>query len=361
MSKPQDAKKVFIKGNEAIAHGAIAAGCRAYFGYPITPQNEIPEVLSSLIPQSGGQFVQAESEVAAANMLLGAAATGVRAFTSSSSPGISLMQESISYMAGSEIPAVIVNMSRGGPGLGDIGPAQADYFQAVKGGGHGDYRLLVLAPSSCQEAYDMMLDAFDLAFKYRNPVMVLGDAIVGGMKEPVLMHEPENRNEHGSALWRLDGRGEQKREKRLLKSLFLEEGALAEQNRKLSAKYKAMQTEVRFESYEIEDAELIAVAFGSIGRIVKSAIGKLRKQGLKIGLIRPITLYPFPSAILSTLAQKNKTFLVIEHNSGQMVEDVRLAINGKAEVGFFGFMPGNIPSAEDFIEPIQNALKAIKK
>lgn len=353
-------KKVFIKGNEAIAHGAIAAGCRAYFGYPITPQNEIPEVLSSLLPESGGQFVQAESEVAAANMLLGAVSTGVRAFTSSSSPGISLMQESISYMAGSELPAVIVNMSRGGPGLGDIGPAQGDYFQAVKGGGHGDYHTLVLAPASCQEAYDMMIDAFDLAFKYRNPVMVLGDAIVGGMKEPVIMHEPTERNDHGAVLWRLDGRGESLREKRLVKSLFLEEGSLAAQNRKLHSKYRAMQAEVRAESFATEDAELIAVAFGSIGRIVKSAVRTLRAGGLKVGLVRPITLYPFPEALLRGLAQSGKRFLVIEHNTGQMVEDVRLAVNGQADVDFFGFMPGNVPSSEDFIEPLTSAMKAGK-
>ncbi|SHN57065.1 3-methyl-2-oxobutanoate dehydrogenase subunit VorB [Desulfovibrio litoralis] len=346
-------KKVFMKGNEAIAHSAIAAGCKAYFGYPITPQNEIPETLSELLPKTGGQFIQAESETAAASMLLGAVATGVRAFTSSSSPGISLMQEAISYMAGSELPAVIVNISRGGPGLGDIGSSQGDYFQSVKGGGHGDYKLLVLAPSSCQEAYDLMIDAFDLAFKYKNPVMLLGDAIIGGTKEPVVMHQPNTINQYNSTTWRLDGRGESYREKRLIKSLLLDEGSLAEHNLKLAKKYNSMQADVRFESIETEDAEVIAVAFGSIGRIVKSSIKKLRAEGLKVGLIRPITLFPFPSAVLNKLAKQNKKFLVIEHNLGQMVEDVKLAVNGLSSVNFFGCMPGNLPSTEDFIEPLK--------
>ena len=347
-------KRVFIKGNEAVAYGAIAAGCKCYFGYPITPQNEIPEMLSSALPEAGGAFVQAESEVAAGNMLLGAAATGVRAMTSSSSPGVSLMQETISYMAGSELPAVIVNMNRGGPGLGDIGPAQGDYYQSTRGGGHGDYRTLVLAPSTCQEAYDMMSEAFDLAFKYCNPVLLLGDGIVGTMKEPVTLKDVGEPNSHGAESWQANGAAG--REKRLIKSLFLEEGALAEHNRKLVAKYEAMKEEVRAETFMTDDADLIIVAYGSIGRIAKSAVRKLRGEGCKVGLVRPITLFPFPEKMLLELAQKGKRFLTIEHNTGQMVDDVRLAIRTVADSDFFGIMPGNIPGADDFIAPIRAAL-----
>ncbi|TVM16651.1 3-methyl-2-oxobutanoate dehydrogenase subunit beta [Oceanidesulfovibrio indonesiensis] len=360
MSAARDGERIFIKGNEAVAHGALAAGCRCYFGYPITPQNDIPELLSSLIPEAGGEFVQAESEVAAANMLLGSAACGVRAFTSSSSPGISLMQEAISYMAGSELPGVIVNMVRGGPGLGDIGPSQGDYFQAVKGGGHGDYRLFVLAPATCQEAYDHMIEAFHLAFKYRNPVMVLGDAILGQMKEPVTAWTPRlgdslSHDDTEGAEWRLEGSAN--RPARLLKSLHLEEGALATHNKKLVAKYKEMEQEVRAEECLCEDAELIVAAFGSIGRIVKSTVRHLRDKGHKVGLFRPITLFPFPTARLEAMAVEGKRFLTIEHNTGQMVEDVRLAIRHHADSAFHGCMPGDLPSPDDFVHPILNVLE----
>jgi 2-oxoglutarate ferredoxin oxidoreductase subunit alpha len=348
-------KRIFIKGNEAIAHGALAAGCRCYFGYPITPQNDIPEMLSAAMPAAGGEFVQAESEVAAANMLLGAAACGVRAMTTSSSPGVSLMQEAISYMAGSELPGVLVNMNRGGPGLGDIGPSQGDYFQSVKGGGHGDYRTLVLAPATCQECYDLTFEAFDLAFKYRNPVLLLGDAIVGQMKEPVAPREARPVDPAEGAAWKLTGRGE--RAPRLLKSLFLEDGALAGQNQLLKDKYEAMRAEVRYEAFETEDAELVVVAYGSIGRIAKSAVRTLRAEGLRVGLFRPITLYPFPEAALRALAGQGKRFLTIEHNLGQMVEDVRLAVRGITDSEFFGFFPGNMPTPEDFTGPIRAAAK----
>jgi len=348
-------EKIFIKGNEAIAQGALAAGCRCYFGYPITPQNDIPEYLSKAMPDAGGEFIQAESEVAAANMLLGAAACGKRAFTSSSSPGVSLMQEAISYMAGSELPGVIVNMNRGGPGLGDIGPAQGDYFQSTKGGGHGDYRLLVLAPATCQEAFDMMIEAFDLAFKYRNPVMVHGDAILGQMKEPVQTWTPQNLDPNEAADWGLSGAIG--RPSRLLKSLFLEDGALAGHNRKLQAKYKAMQVEARAECFETADADLVVVAFGSIGRIAKTAVRKLRSQGHKVGLVRPQTLYPYPSALLRELAAQGKRFLTIEHNCGQMVEDVQLAVRGLADSEFFGIMPGDLPTPDDFEQPILDSLR----
>ena len=348
------AERMFIKGNEAIAYGALAAGCRCYFGYPITPQNDIPEFMSQALPDAGGQFVQAESEVASINMLLGAASCGIRAFTSSSSPGISLMQEGISYMAGSELPGVVVNMNRGGPGLGDIGPSQGDYFQSVKGGGHGDYRLLVLAPATCQEAYDMMIASFDLAFKYRNPVMILGDAILGQMKEPVTAWKPAAVDPKEGGEWRLEGA--KKRPSRLHKSLYLEEGALAKRNRYLQDKYRKMQAEIKYESFEVEDAELVVVAYGSIGRIAKSTVRKLRRQGLKIGLLRPITLYPFPSFALRELAARGKRFLTIEHNTGQMVEDVRLAVRDFADSDFYGHMPGDLPSPDDFEQPISESL-----
>ncbi len=347
--------RIFIKGNEAVAHGALAAKCRCFFGYPITPQNEIPEMMSSAICEAGGEFVQAESEVAAANMLLGATAAGIRAMTSSSSPGISLKQEAISYMAGSELPGVIVNMSRGGPGLGDIGPAQGDYFQSVKGGGHGDYRTLVLAPATCQEAYDLTIEAFDLAFKYKNPVLVLGDAIIGQMKEPVTTWTPEHIAEGEAADWGLSGA--KGRPKRLVKSLFLEDGALAGHNLMLKDKYERMRAEVRFETFETEDAELVVVAFGSIGRIAKSAVRKLRKAGRKVGLFRPITLYPFPDEALRALAAGGRRFLTVEHNLGQMVEDVRLALAPHTGSGFFSILPGNLPTPDDFEAPILGALE----
>jgi 2-oxoglutarate/2-oxoacid ferredoxin oxidoreductase subunit alpha len=349
-------KRIFIKGNEAISRGALAAGLRCYFGYPITPQNDIPEFMSSELPRAGGEFVQAESEVAAVNMLLGASACGIRAMTSSSSPGMSLKQESLSYMAGSELPGVVVNMNRGGPGLGDIGPSQGDYFQSTRGGGHGDYRLLVLAPGTVQEAYDLTIAAFDLSFAYRNPVLILGDAIIGQMKEPVLPWSPAPVSPDEGSEWRLQGASG--RGQRILKSLFLNEGELAGQNIKLAEKYRLMEREVRFESFETEDAELVVVAFGSIGRIAKTTIRGLRKKGVKVGLFRPITLYPFPTAALRELAGRSKRFLTIEHNMGQMVEDVRLSVCGLSSSSFFGCLPGNLPTPDDFEEPIISAARS---
>ncbi len=347
-------KRLFVKGNEAIALGALAAGCKCYFGYPITPQNDIPEFMSRELPKKGGAFVQAESEVAAANMLLGAVSAGIRAMTSSSSPGISLKQEAISYMAGSELPGVIVNMNRGGPGLGDIGPSQGDYFQATKGGGHGDYRLLVLGPGTVQEAYDLTIKAFDLAFKYKNPVMILGDAILGQMKEPITPWEPEIPEKEAKE-WCLEGAKE--RPPRVIKSLYLEDGALAKHNLKLAQKYAEMKKEILFEEFLTQDASLIVVAYGSIGRIVKSTIRTLRKQGHKVGLFRPITIYPFPSEALQVLAKEGKKFLTIEHNLGQMVEDVQLAVCPYAQTDFHGHLPGNLPTPNDFEEPIIKALE----
>ena len=351
-----ETKRIFIKGNEAIARGSLAAGCTCFFGYPITPQNDIPEFLSSAIVDAGGEFVQAESEVAAANMLLGAGAAGKRAMTSSSSPGISLKQEAISYMAGSEVPAVIVNMNRGGPGLGDIGPSQGDYFQSTRGGGHGDYRLIVLAPATVQEAYDLTIEAFDLAFAHRNPVMVLGDAILGQMKEPVDAWTPQSLDDHGADAWCLSGT-QGGRDKRLIKSLFLQEGELAGQNLHLKAKYDSWKELARAETFECDDADLVVCAYGSIARIAKSAIRTLRKDGAKVGLFRPVTLYPFPEDELLALAKAGKRFVTVEHNLGQMVEDVRLSIRGYADSDFVPVYPGNLPSPDDFIEPLKQRLE----
>ncbi len=362
MSLVHNEKRTLMKGNEAIAYGALDAGCRCYFGYPITPQNEIPETLSLLLPEVGGAFVQAESEIGSINMVLGAGACGVPAMTTSSSCGISLMQEGLSYMAGSHVPGVVVNMARGGPGLGDIGPSQGDYFQAVKGGGHGDYRTLVLAPATAQECYDMMFDAFALSFTYRNPVLVLGDAIVGQIKEPVCRQIPEKALDSAayaqlSAPWRVEGAGKrQEGSVRLLKSVHLAEGALAARNALLQEKYLAMQKEERAICSECEDAQLVVVAYGSMGRIAQSAMRMLREQGQKVGLMRPLTLYPFPKACLQELAAKGKRFLVIEQNLGQMVEDVRLTLEGKSSVAWHGVMPGMFIGAEALLEPIMQAM-----
>lgn len=360
-------ERILIKGNDAIAFGAVDAGCRCYFGYPITPQNEIPESLSALLPAAGGQFVQAESEVGSINMVLGAGACGIPAMTSSSSCGISLMQEGISYMAGSHVPGVVVNMSRGGPGLGDIGPSQGDYFQSVKGGGHGDYRCLVLAPATAQECYDMMFWAFEAAFKYRNPVLVLGDAIVAQIKEPVLRQPLANAPgfeglKAQAAPWRVEGYGSrgpntQVAPKRLLKSVYLADGALAERNILLMEKYAAMQSEAKALCLDTDDAELIVVAYGSVGRIAQSAQRSLRAQGHKVGMVRPLTLYPFPAKILEDLAAQGKRFLVIEQNTGQMVEDVRLAVRKHGDAQWHGIMPGLFVGADSLLEPIVTALK----
>ncbi len=347
------AKRVLVKGNEAIAMGAIAAGCRYYFGYPITPQNDIPEYMSAHLPPIGGTFLQAESEIASINMLLGAASTGARAMTSSSSPGISLKQEGISYLAGSEIPGVIVNMSRSGPGLGGIHPSQGDYFQATRGGGHGDYRTLVLAPSTAQENYDLTVLAFDLADKYRNPVMILGDALIGQIKEPVEL-KPYRKNMPQKD-WALTGN--EGRDKRLLKSLYLADGELTEQNWKLAKKYARMAKEVRFEEYETDDAEMVLVAFGSVGRIIKTSVDILREKGRKVGLLRPITLYPFPSLAVRRAAEKADSLMVLELNTGQMVEDVRLAVEGVAPVDFYGRPPGSIPTPDELAKEVDKVWK----
>ena len=363
MNTGQTPGRILAKGNEAVAYGAVDAGLKCYFGYPITPQNEVPEMLSALLPECGGTFVQAESEVGAINMLLGAGACGVPAMVSSSSCGISLMQEGISYMAGSHIPGVIVNMSRGGPGLGDIGPSQGDYFQAVKGGGHGDHRNLVLAPATAQECYDFMFTAFSLAFVYRNPVMILGDAIVAQIKEPVRRVPPAGAGtpEYLRSLvqdQRIEGYGARGRTAvpRLLKSVYLAEGSLAERNRLLQDKYAGMRKEALWECENVDGADLIVIAFGSMGRIARSAIRRLPDTGRKVGLFRPLTLYPFPGTALQKLAP-GRRFLVVEQNIGQMVEDVRLAVNGACPVYWHGVMPGLFIGAGELVEPILQALE----
>ncbi|MBW1659622.1 MAG: 3-methyl-2-oxobutanoate dehydrogenase subunit VorB [Deltaproteobacteria bacterium] len=339
-----------VKGNEAVAMGAIDAGCLYYFGYPITPQSDIPEYLSYHLPKVGGEFVQAESEVAAINMLMGAASTGIRAMTSSSSPGISLMQEGISYIAGSEIPTVIVNMSRSGPGLGGIAPSQGDYFQAVKGGGHGDYHLLVLAPNSVQELYDLTILAFELAEKYRNPVMILGDAMIGQMKEPLLREPPGEIHEYPKE-WALTGA--KGRPQRVLKSLYLKDGELTAHNWKLHQKYETMkESEIRFEELMTEDADLILVAFGSAARISRTSVMMAREAGMRVGLFRPITLFPFPEPQLTAMAKAGKRFFVVELNTGQMLEDVKISAQGN-QVDFFGKPPGALPTPEEIFEEIK--------
>jgi len=344
-------KRLFIRGNEALCRGAIKAGCRYYFGYPITPQNDIPEFFSKNLPKVEGCFIQAESEISSINMLLGAAAAGARAMTSSASPGISLMQEGISYMAGSELPGVIVNIMRSGPGLGGISASQGDYFQATRGGGHGDYRTIVLAPHSVQEMHDLAILAFDLADKYRNPVIILADAVLGQMQES-MVERPLLPMSLPTKDWILTGASGRK--PRLIKSLYLKEGEMERHNWKLFAKYQQMKKEeVRWETQLIEDAELIIVAFGTAARVSKSAIRIARTAGMKVGLLRPITLFPFPEEALAKIAQAGKKFLTVEMNTGQMVEDVRLAVGRPGEVFFYGHPPGSPPVPEEIWEEIK--------
>ena len=341
--------KKLMKGCEAIGEAAIQAGCRLFFGYPITPQNEIPEYMSARMPQVGGVFVQAESEVAASNMLYGAAGAGCRCFTSSSSPGISLMMEGISYLAGAEVPVVIVNIMRAGPGLGGILPSQSDYLQATKGGGHGDYRVLVLAPSTVQEAADLTMEAFDLADKYRNPVMILGDGLIGQMMEPVEFKrhiEPEDLPEKP---WATTGCGT--RAPNIVNSLYLRAEDLEQHNLHLGAKYKAMEAEVRHETYRTDDdPDMLIVAYGTVARIARTSIDSLREKGLKGGLFRPVTLYPYPAEALKAAAGRAKHVLVAELSMGQMVEDVRAVVAGRVPVDFFGRCGGMVMTAEELAE-----------
>ena len=327
-----------MKGNEAIAEAAVQAGCRYFFGYPITPQNEIPEYMSARLPEVGGAFLQAESEVSAINMVFGAASTGARVMTSSSSPGISLKQEGISYIVGAELPCVIVNMVRGGPGLGSIQPAQSDYYQATRGGGHGDYRMIVYAPASIQEAVELTQKAFDSADRYRNPVMILGDGCIGQMMEPVSMPEYKKPDDLGEKTWAATGYHPGcGRERNIINSLYIEPDRCEQHNLDLQAKYDAMkEREVMVKEEMAEDADIIVVAYGTTARIALTAVRKAREQGIKAGLIRPITVWPFPEKEIAAAAQRCKAFLTVEMSLGQMVDDVRLAVNGRRPVEFFG-------------------------
>lgn len=343
--------RILMCGNEALAEAAIMAGCDAYFGYPITPQNEISAYMSRRMPDEGRVFVQSESELAAINMVFGASATGKRSMTSSSSPGISLMQEGMSYLAGAELPAVVVNVMRGGPGLGNIAPSQADYFQATRGGGHGDYRTIVLGPASVQELVDCMPLAFDLADEYRMPVMVLADGILGQMMEPIVL-EQKPRRKLPAKDWALTGAD--RRKQNIVRSLWLGEGVLEELNNKLHDRYEQIEkNEVLCEQYEVEDAEIVVIAYGIVARIVSSAVDRARQEGIKAGWIRPITLWPFPTEQISRAANELRVFFVVEMSSGQMVDDVRLAVAGKAPVLFHGRPGGGIPTVDEILDKIK--------
>lgn len=352
-----------MKGNEALAEAIIRAGTDGYFGYPITPQSEVIEYLTAEKPweRTGMVVLQAESEVASINMLYGGGGTGKKVVTSSSSPGISLMQEGLSYIAGAEIPILIINVVRGGPGLGDIQPSQCDYFQATKGGGHGDYRLIVLAPSSVQEMSDYVPIAYDLAFKYRNPVMLLSDGAIGQMMEKVELFDPIPRLSDEEVVarypWATNGKPKGG-ERRILTSLDLDPQKMEDHNHHLQEKYrKVEETEVRFETLECDDADYVLVAYGTSARVSLKAIHLLRQKGVKVGLLRPITLWPFPTKKIQELVEQGvKGFLSVEMSAGQMVEDVRLAVNGKARVEHYGRMGGMIHSPEEVVEGLEQKI-----
>jgi 2-oxoglutarate ferredoxin oxidoreductase subunit alpha len=347
-------KKILLKGNEVMCEAAVQAGCRFFAGYPITPQNEVPEYMSRRMPQVDGTFVQAESEIAAINMIFGASAAGARCMTSSSSPGLSLKQEGISYIASAELPCVIANVQRGGPGLGNIRASQADYFQATRGGGHGDYRLIVLAPGSLQEIYQLTMNAFDWADYYRNPVMILGDGITGQMAEPVEILAYEPIVDLPEKDFVLDGcKG---REPRVVKTLYLRPpDALITHNEKLQEKYKRIENELLlYEEYKTTDADIVVAAYGITARIAKGAIRQARKKGIPVGLIRPITLWPFPYDVFAGAAQTAERILTVEMSHGQFVEDIKLAVNGACPVEFLGKGGGWYPTEEIILEKIES-------
>ena len=351
-------EKVLMKGNEAIAEAAVRGGCRFFAGYPITPQNEIPEYLSARLPEVGGTFIQSESEVSAINMIYGASAAGCRAMTSSSSPGISLKQEGISYIACGQLPCVIINMVRGGPGLGTIYPGQADYFQATKGGGHGDYHLIVLAPSTVQEMADFVGLGFDLAFKYRTPAMILADGVVGQMMEKVVLPPQRERRTdeqiRRECPWAVTGRTGG-RPRNVVTSLELDSAVMEKNNERFQRTYKEIEkNEVRYEEKYTDDAEYLIVAFGSIARICLKAIEEARKVGIKVGLIRPITLWPFPYDAIREAAKHVKGILCVELNAGQMIEDVRLAVSDSVPVRHFGRLGGIVPNPQEVLNALEN-------
>ncbi len=357
------AEKILMKGNEAIAYGAIRYGCDGYFGYPITPQSEVMETLMAEQPwnTTGMVVLQAESETSSINMVYGGASTGKKVMTSSSSPGISLMCEGLTYLAGAELPCLVVNVMRGGPGLGTIQPSQSDYFQCVKGGGHGDYRMIVLAPASAQDMYDFVDTAFELAFKYRNPAMILSDGVIGQMMEKVELRpmKPRRTAEEIKELcdsWACLGKGDRKRN--IITSLALEAPVQEAFNKKLQEKYRQIEeNEVLYSTYKTEDAEHLIVAYGSMSRISESVVDMAREQGYKVGLLRPITLFPFPKKQIDALVPQLKSALVVEMSAGQMVEDVRLVVNGRIPVHFHGRAGGMIPSPDEIFEAFKNNLK----
>ena len=349
------AEKVLMKGNEALAEAAIQAGCHHFFGYPITPQTELAAYMAKRMPKIGGTYLQAESEIAAVNMVLGAAAAGVRAMTSSSSPGISLKGEGISYMAGSDLPALIINVQRGGPGLGGIQPSQSDYWQATKALGHGDFQILVFAPSTVQEMVDLVSDAFDKADEYRMPAMILADGMLGQMMEPVELPEHKDRKLPEKP-WAACGH-ENKREHNIINSLYLTPNALEDLVRARYERYKIVEEkEQRAEEYRTEDADVIVVAYGASSRVARSAVNKAREAGKKVGLIRPITLWPFPKKAIADYAEKVKGMLSVELNAGQMVEDIRLAVNGKVKVEHFGRLGGIVFTPDEVLNALKEKL-----
>ena len=349
------AERVLMKGNEAIAEAAIRAGCRHYFGYPITPQTEIAAYMAKKMPKIGGVFLQAESEIASINMVYGAAATGCRVMTSSSSPGISLKSEGLSYIAGSDVPALVVNVQRGGPGLGGIQPSQSDYFQATKGGGHGDYKMIVLAPASVQEMASLTIKGFNLADKYLMTSMILADGTIGQMMEPISFEDAEI--ETYEKPWALTGT-ECKRKHNIVNSLYLQPDQLEIKNFERYERYKIVEeNEPMWEEYMMEDAEYCVVAFGIASRVAKNAVVAARNEGIKVGLIRPITLWPFPTKALRKAADQVKSFISVELNMGQMIEDVRLATECKRPVTLCNRAGGMIPSPEQVLEAIRNAQK----
>ncbi len=350
------ASRVLMAGNDALGEGAIRAGCDAYFGYPITPQNELTAYMATHMARLGRVFIQAESELAAINMVFGAAAAGKRAMTSSSSPGVSLKQEGISYLAAAELPAVIVNVQRGGPGLGNIAPAQGDYFQATRGGGHGDYHTIVLAPDSAQEMHDLTIDAFDLADRYRSPVMVLTDGRLGQMMEPLTLREAPPPPVPAKP-WALTGA--KGRPANMIRSLIMEEGALEQHNLELQAKFKRILKElVRFEERETADADVLLVAYGTSARIAKGAVIRARDQGIKAGILRPITLWPYPRARLHALSRRLKGIVVVEMSAGQMIEDVRLSVGDTVPIAFVGRMGGGVPEERAIMNAIRRLARA---
>ena len=344
----------FMKGNDAIIVGALAAGCRAYYGYPITPASEIAHAAALHFPALGGAFIQAESEVAAINMVYGTAGMGIRTMTASSSPGFSLKQEGLSYAAGSELPMVVVNIDRGGPGLGSIAPEQADYFQVTKGGGHGNYRLIALAPNGAQEMCDLTMLAFDLADKYRNPACILADGITGQMMEAVEIPQAKPLAYDHTA-WAV--RGDAATSKNLISSIYLDAEDLEAHNLRLDEKYERIKRdETRYEEYHTDDAELIVVAYGVVSRIVYSTVDQARTEGMKVGLLRPITVWPFPSAAIAANVRPGVRFLAVELSTGQMVEDVQLAVAGQAPVHFYGRCGGSVPSGQELVAEYRKIL-----